>query len=372
MSIVLDAQIIREILYGTSFLAAGGGGPLQVGLNMLDSMTERYGDFTVELKEVEEMSQTEHAVVIAALGSPEATVGNEDKGFCVTEGKAVFNTLERIHHMAGRPLTSLIWAEHSPINGMIAINVALEKGLPILDADAAGGRAVPGFDVFLGAVHGVPISPAVFADARGNVTIVMPDDPHDCYEVERIGRLVCTANDFVVGFGTYVVSREDILTKLTTGSLSLSQKVGALFLKALEDGIDPMEDLKKILTLTELCRGEVLSSEAKVVGGQDFGLITFRGKDGNKYYIDVQNESLIFRNDEKVLITVPDSILTYDTDTLMPLSNADIKEGMNVMVCAMPAHEHWYLTPKGESCWLTRFKQLGYNGECVRYATLTC
>lgn len=49
-----------------------------------------------------------------------------------------------------------------------------------------------------------------------------------------------------------------------------------------------------------------------------------------------------------------------DMDTLMPLTNADTKVGMKVLVTMTPAHPNWWdADRKPYECWLPELKKVG-------------
>ena len=85
--------------------------------------------------------------------------------------------------------------------------------------------------------------------------------------------------------------------------------------------------------------------------------------------IDFKNENLQLRDEEgKVYLTAPDGICLTDLSTVEPMTNADVKKGMNVVVTMTPAHENWWNEDlKPYQCWLDEIKAIGFKGEPVRY-----
>ena len=59
---------------------------------------------------------------------------------------------------------------------------------------------------------------------------------------------------------------------------------------------------------------------------------------------------------------------TIDLDTLTPLTNADTKVGMRLLVTMTPAHPHWWDEDhKAYTCWLPELERVGMKGDQVRY-----
>ena len=68
----LYEQDILEILYGATLLGAGGGGPLQFGIDMLNRAKEEGNEIAVDLIDIEEVGEDDYCAMVAALGSPVA------------------------------------------------------------------------------------------------------------------------------------------------------------------------------------------------------------------------------------------------------------------------------------------------------------
>ena len=67
-------------------------------------------------------------------------------------------------------------------------------------------------------------------------------------------------------------------------------------------------------------------------------------------------------------MTAPEGIGLVDLDTLTPLTNADTKEGMKLLVTMTPAHPNWWdETRKPNECWLPELQKVGMQGAQVRY-----
>ena len=94
-----------------------------------------------------------------------------------------------------------------------------------------------------------------------------------------------------------------------------------------------------------------------------------KGDDGHLYYIDFKNENLILRDENgNTCLTAPEGIGLIDLDTLTPLTNADTKVGMRLLVTMTPAHPNWWDEDhKAYTCWLPELERVGMKGGQVRY-----
>ena len=130
-----------------------------------------------------------------------------------------------------------------------------------------------------------------------------------------------------------------------------------------------MAELKKAFEVREFCRGTIEKLDIKAEGGFDFGTTVVRGDDGHRYFIDFKNENLILRNEAgETIMTAPDGIGMVDLDTMTPLTNADTREGMRLLVTMTPAHPNWWDEDhKAYTCWLPELERVGMKGKQVRY-----
>ena len=165
------------------------------------------------------------------------------------------------------------------------------------------------------------------------------------------------------------MNKAEMREALVPGCVTKAQKIGKAILSVKDNGGDLMTELKKAFEVREFCHGTIEKLDIKAEGGFDFGTTVVKGEDGHKYFIDFKNENLILR-DEKgaTIMTAPDGIGMIDTDTLMPLTNADTKVGMKVLVTMTPAHPNWWdADRKPYECWLPELKKVGMKGDQVRY-----
>ena len=360
---ILSEKDILEILYGSTFLGSGGGGSLADALVMLEENVKKRGKVEVEMISHEEMEDGTCAVVIAGMGAPTVLKEKEEK-FRYEAGYA-FTAMENLARYAGKSISAVIPVEYGAVNCFVPMIACMEKGVPLVDADGCG-RAVPGLDSTLFDIYGIPFSPAVITDEGGDVIVILPKDAADGKASENLCRHMCVAYNYIVGLGGWLSSKEDIKSKLVCGSLSYAQKIGAVILEAKKKGANLKSAIEKAVECRLLVDGKIIGYENEMKDGHDIGIVTVENESG-KYFVDLKNESLIFRDGKKPLITCPDLICAIDKDSYTPLTNADIKVGMNVLYFAVPAPEIWFANPRGSDCWKPYLDVLGHKNGIVRY-----
>lgn len=352
---------VLDLLYGATFLGSGGGGTLKSGIELINRLAEEKS-IELNLLDVSEINSDDYAAMVAGLGAPTAM---EEKKFG-NEAIYAFEGLQKVMAKEDVKINYLYSGELGGFNTAVPIYASLKTGTPLLDVDG-NRRAVPELNTSLTTVHGFPTYPLSLANANGDVIIGYTKNPLDDKAAELIARQMCMAYGMSIGFSTWHVNKQEMNEYLVPGALTLAENIGKAIAIAKVNKCDPIIELKKNLTIRELFSGTVIGVETTAMDGFDFGTTSIRVID-KTYTIDFKNENLLAKDENgDVMIAVPESICLLDMDTYIPLTNADIKEGMNVSVYAVPAHESWWKVKKGFDCWKSILLKVGYDGGPVKF-----
>lgn len=369
MSRILKKEDIVNILYGATLLGAGGGGSLQDGLKGIRD-TEKHMDIQVELITADEMEDNSYVGIVAGVGSPVALKQHLFRD----EALYAYDALKNAAAFEGKTLKYVMSGETGGFNMFTPMLVAMEKGLKVVDADGCG-RAVPGLDVTLFTVHGVPSSPLALATCKGDSAIAYLKDPQDFRTVEAIARNFCQCYSSgeeqlypIACFATWLADRDDVKHKLANGYMSVCETVGKKIMEAKATGGNPAQMIASVLPCRELCQGVITKKSLEVRDGWDWGYNELTLDDGSKFTVAFKNENITARDaDGKVLITAPDQICIIDLDTYTPLSNSDTQEGQRVQVMATPVHQNWWISPLGVEVWRPYYECVDFHGEPIRF-----
>ena len=366
----LYEQDITEILYGATLLGAGGGGSLSQGLGMLEGLREDGNKIEIDLLDLDEIGDNEYAAVVAGLGSPVAML-DPDKPKFGPDAVHAFKAFQKAFIAEGKEVKYLISGEMGGFNTFTPMLVALlsdkdpEKRIEFVDVDC-NGRACPELNTTLTAYWNHPPKPMGLGSLYGDEIAVYPISDQSG---EQIARQMCMLYGMRIGFATWGMNKAEMAEALDIGCVTKAQKIGKAILTAKANGTDLMDELKKVMEVREFCRGTIEKLDIKAEGGFDFGTTVVKDDKGSKYYIDFKNENLILRDEAgNTVLTAPDGIGMVDMDTLMPLTNADTKVGMKVLVTMTPAHPNWWdAERKPNECWLPELRKVGMKGDQVRY-----
>lgn len=363
-------QDIIEILYGATLLGAGGGGSLVFSLDMIAKLEEDKEDIQLDLLELDEMDDVSYAAMVAGLGSPVAMIDSKLPMFG-PDAVYAFKAFQKAFKADGKDVKYLYSGEMGGFNTFVPMLVAIlsdkdpDKRIKFVDVDA-NGRAVPELNTTLTAFYGFPPTPMGLGNYQGDEIAVYPINDH---AGEVIARTLCMAYDMRIGFSTWGMNKKEIADALAVGCVTRAQNIGKAFMAAKENGTDLMDELQKVMEVREFCRGVIEKVDIRQEGGFDFGTTVVKGDDGKTYYIDFKNENLVLRDEDgKALLTAPEGIGLVDLDNVYPLTNADTKEGMRLLVTMSPAHPNWWDEDhKAYTCWLPELERVGFEDKQIRY-----
>ncbi|MEM4425033.1 MAG: DUF917 domain-containing protein [Candidatus Nezhaarchaeales archaeon] len=363
----LSIDDLKDIVVGATFLGSGGGGSPENGLKLVEEIAKVTKE--VRLVSPDEVPDNEYVAMIAGMGAPKAL---KEKGFG-PEALHAFCGLEKLYSMIGVRFKYIMPGETGGFNSITPIYVAAIRNLVVVDADGTGGRAVPELGTTLYNLYGLPVSPFVVADKVGNIVVGWLANPLDGHTAEEIARHVTVAFGMLSGLGTWVVTGWQVKNFLEPLVLTKSLDVGRALREAKEKGRDPVKAVLDVVKGYELFRGKVEKVELRTVAGFDFGRVTLDGLGdyvGKKFYVDFKNENMIaWKKPGEPAAMVPDMIcwLTLQGGTL---TNADIKEGMELAVIGIPASDRWRRHPKAFDVWRHILEKMEYRGDYVHIEKL--
>jgi len=368
----LDGNGIRNMIYGATIFGGGGGGACESGEMALDQFKEDHGivddaDVMVQVMAANEMDDAGYACCTAAMGAP--TKFKE-----VRIAPYIIGSFDHLCKMADAKRKSIdysIAVEIGGFNTLVPLLVAMEKGIPFIDADGTG-RAVPALDTLLLHINGLQTSPLAMSDNKGNRVSIELENARDAVMGETIGRNLCVAFNQMGGLSGWMVRKNDIINNLPEGSITKCCQVGEVLRNATSSvGIFEALAAETGLSCKEIGRGTVTAVSNEQASGFDKGFVEITGADGTKWKTLYLNENLILEETKggstKTLMTAPDITCYINTDTCAPLSNADIvgKNGeilvKNVAVGVLKVDEKWWRSGDTylQKIWTRYFEILG-------------
>ncbi len=314
----LVKENVENIIHGATLLGAGGGGSAAPALKALDELFNKT-EF-IEMVAPDEIPDSAKVIVSAGMGSPVVLL---EKGWNAEQVYA----FDRAEKLLGE-IEYVSAVETGGFNSFTAIQTAGLRNRKLVDGDGAG-RAIPELEQTTFYIYGVESSPLILADSKGNSAILYPKD---AYMGESMGRAITTVFGMAAGIAVYPMTGKKLKEAIVPETMTLNEKVGKVLREARSTEKDLVEPVLKALDGYLLGKGVVKKKTVEVRESFDFGRVFV-----DDLVVDYKNENMIAWKGNKPIAMVPDSICWLSLDGT-PLTNADIKEGMEVAVIGKKAH----------------------------------
>ena len=326
---VLNENDLEHILLGCAVLGTGGGGELDKGLERVQSDLQNGKEF--RLANLDEVP--DNAMVASPYYCGSLTASNLNEQEQTPQELLSFMALQEYLR---EYLFAAVSTELGGGNTAVALSVAANMGIPLVDGDPAG-RSVPELQHTIFYLKGVSITPLAVASKSGDVVIVKEVADH--IRAEQIVRSIATASGGRVGVTDHPIRGNALKGAVIEGAISRAETIGAV--------LKTSSDCEKVAEAGGGCilfKGEVAKSHWKDDAGFTVGEIHVTGTHeylGSVYRVWYKNEHLMAWRDNQIDITTPDLICILSEKDAMPVINPQCKTGMRIAVVGYPAPEQW-------------------------------
>jgi DUF917 family protein len=250
---------------------------------------------------------------------------------------------QRMAELCGATADAYLAFEIGP-NVFRQLLAAAEHGLPQVDADTAGYRAVPEVSLCSFSIHDVPAQPVLFASAWGDVTIL--ERVVSWQRMEDIGRHLAVVSGGGVR-GLMAFDGRTVREKTFAGTISKAQRVGRAAREALDRGADVPQAIADAAGGVVLFRGRVQArineDHTAFIWGTERIIGTGRDE-GTTLKVWYKNENHMTWLDDRPFVMSPDLVTVIDATTGYGLSNFDAAAwdyGRDVAVVGVPCDPLW-------------------------------
>jgi DUF917 family protein len=329
MKRLLDSDALHALARGCAVLGAGGGGDTYLGLLQALQATEDFGP--AHLVDVAELPDDALIMPCGGIGAPMVSIEKIENG---DEGERLRDHLQ---YLTGRPVAALMAGEIGGGNGVLPACWAARMGLPLVDADGMG-RAFPEVPQVTMQLAGIPPSPAVMTDERGNLVVFQAISGH---WMERLERAAAMEFGGAASSTEFSLTAAQARTATVRNSVSLAIRIG----EAVTDVAgSPVTALIAEIGAFQLVTGKVSDVERRVTSGFVRGSVVIEGLGedaGRLIRLELQNENLVALERGRVLASVPDLISVLDSETADAIATERIRYGQRVVVVAFPCDPVW-------------------------------
>ncbi|MFC9249839.1 DUF917 domain-containing protein [Amycolatopsis thailandensis] len=350
----IDHDDVDDLALGSYVVGTGGGGDASLAKIMLHEAIDEYGP--VQVVDAADLDPDGLLLPIAVIG---AGVAFAEKLLNGNEAERALALLER--HLDRRGV-GIFPMEVGGVNTLFPLVVAARLGLPCVDADSMR-RAFPRLEMTVLTLAGIPASPCVLVDTKGNTVLT---ETVDNVAAENFVRSAVVAMGMFGVMSAYSLTAKQCRAHAIQNSLSYALELGR-HVSAIQRGdADAYDRLLAFANARILFTGKVADIERRVSEGWTKGTVTFEHLDDPDRImrVDIQNENLIAFEDGEAVITTPDLITFLDMETGVPMTTESLAYGQRLHVIGMPAHELWQ-TPAGIE--LAGPRKFGYDIDYVSF-----
>jgi len=348
MEKIFDKQDITDMCIGATVLGTGGGGSPELGIGLLNDAYDAGKE--IKMISVEDVPDDAIVVFSASIGSIAQTeeknrYDEEFKKKVMIAESPLLKALDIMESTVGQKVYGAVAVELGGYNTALAAFLGALAGIPFVDADTIG-RAKPELAMQCLSLHQVPITPMVLVDVWGNTVIASQVDSYRT--AEKIARSMA-----VIGGGTTAVrcpmTGSRLKETILQGTVSKALEVGQALRQAHEQGSDSVKTVINAARGVEIFRGTVASYQWEDRGGFLWGNIRISGEGKYKEQelrVWLKNENEISWLNDKPYVMTPDSLCIIDAVTGEPITNSQMKEGLQFVVFGIPAPPI-FRTPEG-------------------------
>jgi uncharacterized protein len=327
--IIVDEGLVEAAVLGGAVLGGGGGGWIEEGPRLGRAALK--AGFR-EIRPIQRFPEDAVLLMVSSVGAPSAGSAVLAPGDYV---RAVVLFLEK----TGMKIDGLISSEVGAagvVNGWVQ-SAALH--LPVVDAPA-NGRAHPlGLMGAMG-LHKEPgyvsVQTAVGGSLKkGNRVEVYFEGP--LADVSKDVRRAAVNAGGLVAVARNPVTARYVKENGAPEAVRMAVELGNRLLTARPFGPRPaLEEIFRFLGAGLHIEGKVVHVALRTEGGLDIGQIQLRSGE-TLYELTFWNEYMTLDRDGTRLAAFPDLMMTFDLETAMPLISAQIREGQEAALIAVPA-----------------------------------
>jgi len=339
----------EDLACGCCFMGTGGGGRLDMGLDLLKAAL-RQGR-TITLTAPSDLPDDAWICTGSFVGSiaPPSQEMLDMKEHLRLDRRVeheIVQAVRELESFLGIKVQAIAACELGGLNTPAPISAAAALGIPAVDGDYVG-RAIPASLQMKISIDGKPIWPRAFCDFAGNITVIKQASSHAM--MERIQKHLSMTTIGLIGGAGHVLNGSEMKRLINHGSISRCLEIGRLLRAARQRGDEGPAHVAKELEGWVLFTGVVEEKPWESKQGYMFGHFEMSGVggfSGHRFKVWFQNENMISWLDGNPYVTCPDPLCAIDLDTGMPPTNDEIKPGDRLAIIGLKAVE-FYRQPKG-------------------------
>lgn len=319
---------LEDLALGAAILGSGGGGDPAYQLLMAKQQFEDRGPALI--MDLCDLDDDALVAPIAYMGAPLVCMEK------IPSGNELFALLQMIEKIMDKPVTHLIAAEIGGANAFTPLILSAGTNIPVINADLLG-RAFPELQMSSCNLKGISPSPAILADALGNVVVINSKGASDA---ERFCRNTTVEMGSSAALSIYLMTGKECKESVISGTLERAIEIGQVMRLANAKDLCPIAALLKQTNGRQVGSG-VISDIAQVIeAGFLKGTFTISEAESS-IIVHYQNEYLMAYREGIAIGSTPDIIIPLEQDTGLPITSESLAYGLRVVLVVIPGPDIW-------------------------------
>jgi len=332
----LSKENAFDMLTGVGILGTGGGGdPVSFGKPMVEWDYNKGRVY--EITPPDDIKDDAFIVCGGYMGSVQVFKSVGDMLEAWESRYELYEAMKISERIMEKKVDHLVPFELGGTNTTVMLSLAARAGITSVDGDGLG-RSAPETQMITFVGYGIELCPMPVVSKNGSIIIV--DKTTSPALADEIGRFA-VVNDGGAGANNhYYQTGEQLKKSVIPNSISKSIELGAAVRDANENKKDPIDAFLDIMNGQELTKGKIEEVHGEDRAGHWHVLVRIKPENlKGRLEIVVKNEYMMATCDGDPVVMFPDLICLHDPDTGHGIMSAALKEGMDVVVTAVPAHE---------------------------------
>jgi DUF917 family protein len=332
----LSKENAYDMLTGVGILGTGGGGdPVSFGKPLVDWDYDRGRVY--EITPPEDIDDDAFIVCGGYMGSVTAFTSVGDMLEAWETRYELHEAMKISERIMGKKVDHLVPFELGGTNTTVMLSLAARAGITSVDGDGLG-RSAPETQMITFVGYGIELCPMPVVSKNGSIIIV--DKTTSPALADEIGRFAVVQDGGAGANNHYYQTGAQLKKAVIPNSISKSIEIGSAIRDSNKNKTNPIDALLDIMGGQVLARGKVEEVKGEDRAGHWHVLVRIKAEGlRDRFEVVVKNEYMMAMSNGVPVVMFPDLICLQNPQTGHGIMSADLKDGLDVVVTAVPAHE---------------------------------
>lgn len=332
----LSKENAYDMLTGVGILGTGGGGdPVSFGKPLVDWDYQR--DRVYEITDPDDIKDDAFIVCGGYMGSVNVFKSIGDMLESWETRYELYEAMKISEKITGKKVNHLVPFELGGTNTTVMLSLAARAGITTVDGDGLG-RSAPETQMISFVGYGIELCPMPVVSRNGSIVIV--EKTTSPALADEIGRFAVVQDGGAGANNHYYQTGAQLKKSVIPQSISKSIELGEAVRDANQNHANPIDAFLDIMNGQLLTHGTIQEVKGEDRAGHWHVQVRiepegFKGR----FDVIVKNEYMMALYDGNPVVMFPDLICMHYPETGHGIMSSHLKEGMKVVVTAVPAHE---------------------------------